>query len=448
MPCITMQRPQIANTNDSLIMPMKSVDMRQVATVILAGGNGTRLDPLTMTRCKPAVCFGGKYRLIDIPVSNAIHSGCSKIFIISQYLSASLHHHVFNTYHPGAFSSASIELLSAEQNHEGKSWFQGTACAVRQNLNYLTDLHAEYFLILSGDQLYNMNYQHLIAFAIETNADLVVAALPVNEEDAKRMGIMKLTRDGFITDFFEKPQEQELLNQLRLPASTLEQISQGACDKREFLGSMGIYVFKRQALLDLLQCDPREDFGKHLIPTKVSQGNVAAYIHNGYWEDIGTIESFFKANLALTSSNPEFNFCADKKHIFFRQHYLPAPKIANSLISNSIICEGSFVEAAEISNSILGLGSVIKQGSVIRNCYIMGHESLVTHQSNDVSNHLLIGENCIIDHAIIDKNVSIGRNVRLVNKDKLKHYTSEKVCIRDGIVIVKRGAHLPDGFIL
>ena len=316
MPCIMAQKPLIESISDSLNMPKKSVDMSQVATVILAGGNGTRLDPLTMTRCKPAVCFGGKYRLIDIPVSNAIHSGCSKIFIISQYLSASLHQHIFNTYHPGAFSSASIELLSAEQNHEGKSWFQGTACAVRQNLNYLTDLHAEYFLILSGDQLYNMNYQHMIAFAKETGADLVIAALPVNEEDAKRMGIMKLRRDGFITEFHEKPQEQELLNQLRLPESTLEQISRGANDKRQFLGSMGIYVFKRQALLDLLQCDTREDFGKHLIPTKVSQDNVAAYLHNGYWEDIGTIESFFKANLALTASNPEFNFCEDKRHIF------------------------------------------------------------------------------------------------------------------------------------
>ena len=334
MTCTLKSAPQMLNTNESLTISRKSVDMGQVATVILAGGNGTRLEPLTMTRCKPAVCFGGKYRLIDIPISNAIHSGCSKIFIISQYLSASLHQHIFNTYHPGVFPSASIELLSAEQNHGSKSWFQGTACAVRQNLNYLTELSAEYFLILSGDQLYNMNYQHMIDFAKETNADLVVAALPVNEEDAKRMGIMKINRDCFITEFHEKPQEQELLNQLRLPASTLEKIRRGNGDKRQFLGSMGIYVFKRQALLDLLQCDPREDFGKHLIPTKVSQGNVAAYLHNGYWEDIGTIESFFKANLALTASNPEFNFCEDKKHIFFRQHYLSAPKIGNSMITN------------------------------------------------------------------------------------------------------------------
>lgn len=443
-----LQDTQTINASTSLIIPKISVDMSHVATIILAGGNGTRLEPLTMTRCKPAVCFGGKYRLIDIPVSNAIHSGCSKIFIITQYLSASLHQHIFNTYHPGAFSSTAIELLSAEQKHGCKSWFQGTACAIRQNLNYLTEIPAEYFLILSGDQIYNMNFQHMIQFAKESDADLVVAALPVNEEDAKRMGVMKLDKHSFITEFYEKPQEQELLNHLRLPTSTLEQIARGDCDDREFLGSMGIYVFKRQALLDLLQCDPREDFGKHLIPTKVSQGNIAAYLHNGYWEDIGTIESFFKANIALTASNPEFNFCEDKKHIFFRQHYLSAPKIVNSTIANSIICEGSLVEAAEVTNSILGLRSVIKQGSLIRHSYIMGNDFYTSPKSDDISNTLLIGENCIIDHAIIDKNVHIGKNVQLINKNKLMNYSCDKICIRDGIIVVPRGTHLPDGFIL
>jgi|694.fasta_scaffold00191_91 glucose-1-phosphate adenylyltransferase len=443
-----LQDTQTINASTSLISPKISVDMSRVATIILAGGNGTRLEPLTMTRCKPAVCFGGKYRLIDIPVSNAIHSGCSKIFIISQYLSASLHQHIFNTYHPGAFSSTAIELLSAEQKHGCKSWFQGTACAIRQNLNYLTEIPAEYFLILSGDQIYNMNFQHMIQFAKESDADLVVAALPVNEDDAKRMGIMKLDKHNFITEFYEKPQEIELLNHLRLPTSTLEQIARDDCDDREFLGSMGIYVFKRHALLDLLLCDPREDFGKHLIPTKVSQGNIAAYLHNGYWEDIGTIESFFKANIALTASNPEFNCCEDKKHIFFRQYYLSAPKIENSTIANSIICEGSFVEAAEVTNSILGLRSVIKQGSIIRHSYIMGNDFYTSPKSDDISNTLLIGENCIVDHAIIDKNVHIGKNVQLINKNKLMNYSSDKICIRDGIIIVPRGTHLPDGFIL
>jgi len=383
------------------------------------------------------------------PISNAIHSGCSKIFVISQYLSSSLNQHIFNTYHPGAFSSAAIELISAEQRHSQKSWFQGTACAVRQNLHYFTETPAEYFLILSGDQIYNMNFQHLIDFAKETDADLVIAALPVNEEDAKRMGIMKLNEDYSVTEFYEKPQEQELLNHLRLPLSNLEKMVGGEAGKRQFLGSMGIYVFKRQALLDLLQCDSREDFGKHLIPTKVSQGNVVAYTHNGYWEDIGTIESFFKANIALTASNPGFKCCEEKKHIFFRQHYLSAPKIINSTIMNAIICDGSLVEAAEVSNSIIGLRSIVKQGSIIKNSYIIGNDFYSsTMHSECISSNPLIGENCIIDHAIIDKNVCIGNNVRLINKDKLMNYSNDKICIRDGIIVVPRGTHLPDGFIL
>lgn len=437
---------------DTCISPVRSrlsVNMNCVTTIILAGGNGTRLDPLTNTRCKPAVCFGGKYRLIDIPISNAIHSGCSKIFVISQYLSSSLNQHIFNTYHPGAISSAAIELISAEQRHSQKTWFQGTACAIRQNLHYFNEIPAEYFLILSGDQIYNMNFQHLIHFAKETDADLVIAALPVNEEDAKRMGIMKLNKDYSVTEFYEKPQEQELLNNLRLPSSALEEMIGGEIGKRQFLGSMGIYVFKRQALLDLLQCDLREDFGKHLIPTKVGQGNVFAYPHNGYWEDIGTIESFFKANIALTTPNPDFNFCEENKHIFFRQHYLSAPKIINSTILNSIICEGSFVEAAEVTHSIIGLRSIVKQGSIIRRSYVIGNDFYSSSsQSAGTSNNPLIGEYCIIDHAIIDKNVHIGRNVQLINKDKLMNYSSDKICIRDGIIIVPRGAYLPDGFIL
>lgn len=427
-----------------------STDMRHVTTIILAGGNGTRLDPLTNTRCKPAVCFGGKYRLIDIPISNAIHSGCSKIFVISQYLSSSLNRHIFNTFHPGVFSSTEIEMISVEQKHGEKNWFQGTACAVRQNMHYFTELPTDYFLILSGDQVYNMDYQHMIDFAKETQADLVVATLPVDENDAKRMGIMRLDENSFVKEFYEKPQEQGVLDQFRISTSILEKTTGKAVDeKRQFLGSMGIYVFKRQALIDLLQNDSREDFGKHLIPTKVRQGNVAAYIHHGYWEDIGTIGSFFKANIGLTASNPEFNCYEHNKHIFFRQHYLAAPKITYSAIKNSIICDGSIVEAAEVTNSIIGLRSLIKHGSIIRNSYLIGNEFQGSHVHPEyLANSPRIGENCLIDHAIIDKNVHIGNHVQLINKDKLQNYTSDKICIRDGIIVVPQGAHLPDGFIL
>lgn len=436
----------VKTTRTAAKMP---VDMRQVSTIVLAGGNGSRLDPLTISRCKPAVCFGGKYRIIDITISNAIHSGCSKISVITQYLSASLHQHIFNTYHPGAFPSVSMELLSAEQRPAQKTWYQGTACAVRQNLKYLMETPAEYFLILSGDQIYNMDFQDMVRFAKETDADLVVATLPVNETDAKRMGIMKIDKDRRITEFHEKPQEQELLKQLRLPTSMLDQISGQSTDERQFLGSMGIYVFKRQALLELLQSDSREDFGKHIIPTKVSQGSVAAYLYQGYWEDIGTIEAFYKTNIALTSPNPHFHFFDEKKPVFYRQHYLPAPKITNSLIQNSIICDGSSLEAAEIANSIVGLRTTIKHGSIIRDSYIMGNDFYSSPLHPEVeSNRPVIGENCIIDRAIIDKNVHIGKNVRLINRDKTSNYTSDQVCIRDGIIIVTRGSSIPDGFIL
>lgn len=432
------------NTKD---LQHTSVDMRNVTTIILAGGNGSRLDPLTKTRCKPAMSFGGKYRLIDIPISNAIHSGCPKIYVISQYLAASLNQHIFNTFHPGAFPLSAIELISAEQKPSGKTWFQGTACAVRQNINYFTEAQTEYFLILSGDQLYNMNFQHMVQFAKQTDADLVVASLPVNEHDAKRMGIMKIDESFSVKEFYEKPQEQELLNRLHLPKSTLENAVGKAIDgQKQFLGSMGIYLFKRQALIDLLQKDLREDFGKHLIPTKVSEGKVSAYIHDGYWEDIGTVESYYKANIALTEPNPAFNCNEQNKHIFSKQHYLSAPKIFHSTIMNSIICDGSTIEAAEITNSIIGLKTTLKQGSIIRNSYIMGNDFHPHSQYNVKAPE--IGENCIIDSAIIDKNVHIGKNVQLVNKDKLQHYNSDKVCIRDGIIIVPHGSCIPDGFIL
>lgn len=409
-----------------------TIDMQHVTTIILAGGNGSRLSPLTDTRCKPAVCFGGKYRLIDIPISNAIHSGCQKIFVITQYLSASLHKHVFNTFHPGAFPSTLIELISAEQKHGEKTWFQGTACAVRKNMHYFTESPSDYFLILSGDQVYNMDFQDMVRFAKKTNADLVVATLPVDEEDAKRMGIMKINEHSIIENFCEKPQEQEQLNHFCLSTTDA---------KKPFLGSMGIYLFKRQALIDLLLKDPREDFGKHLIPTQVKQGNVAAYIHNGYWEDIGTIGAYYKANIALTTHQPEFNCHEPNRHIFFKQHYLAAPRIMNSVLTNSIICDGSIVEAAEVTNSIIGMRSSIKQGSIIRNSYILGNEHHPSYTP-------MIGEKCLIDHAIIDKNVRIGNNVQLINREKLNNFTNDKVCIRDGIIVVPHGTHIPDGFIL
>ncbi len=438
------------NDAESNPVPIKyDVDMSHVAAVILGGGEGTRLVPLTTTRCKPAICFGGKYRLIDVPMSNAINSGCFKIFLITQFLSASLHQHIFRTYRLGNCSPGYIELLTAEQRPSQKIWFQGTADAIRQNIEYLSEASVEYFLILSGDQLYNMDFRKMVRFAKETKADLVIAALPVAVEEAKRMGLLKLNEDRFITKFCEKPQTQELLDQMEMPEVTMAHLGPHTNPARKYLGSMGIYLFKREALLSLLRQDLREDFGKHLIPTKVSLGNVAAFLHEGYWEDIGTISSFYQANIALTAPNPHFDCYDVRNPIISPSYHLPGPKISNTHVNQSIICEGAHVEADEISHSIIGLRAVLKAGCIIRNSYIMGNDYF---HAPIPSEHLpvtpQIGENCIIDRAIIDKHAYLGRGVQLLNKKKLDHYTSDHVYIRDGIIVVPRGAVLPDGFVI
>lgn len=425
------------------------VDMRHVAAIILGGGQGTRLFPLTKWMCKPALCYGGRYCLIDIPISNAIHSGCHKIFIITQFLSSSLHQHIFKTYRLDPFSSGFIELLPAEEKHLNKKWFQGTADAVRQNLDYFIDSPAEYFLILSGDQLYNMDFVEMLHFAHKTDADLVIATLPIEEKDAKRMGVLKINADHFISSFCEKPREASELNKMRLSKQQMQTLEISSESRQNFLGSMGIYLFKRKALIDLLLNDPGHDFGKHLIPAQVAEGNAAAFIFQGYWEDIGTIESFYQANMALTGNHPLFNCYDEEWRIFACPANLPGPKIFNTQVNNSIICEGSFVEADEVSRSIFGPRTIVRKGSIIRDSYLIGNDFYPSRNTpTRLPETFQIGENCIIRNAIIDKHVQIGNGVQLINKDKLLHFDSENVYIRDGIIVVSRGASIPDGFII
>ncbi len=427
-----------------------SVDMKQVASIILGGGEGTRLYPLTLTRSKPAVNFGGKYRLIDVPISNSIHADCHKVFVLTQFLSSSLHHHIFQTYMQGGKSSGLIEILTAEQKPSQKSWFQGTADAVRQNIDYLLESPVEYFLILSGDQLYNINFHEMVLFAKQTDADVVVATLPVTAQEAKRLGILKVDKRHFITEFHEKPQDDALLEKLRSPADLIERIGIAPESQRDYLGSMGIYLFKRKALVELLTKDTREDFGKHLIPTQVSSGRIAAFLYDGYWEDIGTIETFYQANMALTQPDPKFSFYDEVRPIFTCRYDLPPAKFYHTQIKQTILCEGSVIDADEVSHSLLGPRTVVHKGSIIRDSYLMGND----YYESPIRDHLrlppvpCIGENCIINRAIIDKNVKIGKGVQLINKQKLTQYNGENVFIRDGIIIVPRGATVPDGFIL
>jgi glucose-1-phosphate adenylyltransferase len=421
------------------------VDMNRVAAIILGGGKGTRLFPLTQCRCKPAISFGGRYRLIDVPISNSINSGCHKIFVITQFLSSSLHQHIFQTYRQDIFSNGFLEMLPAEQRHEHDRWFEGTADAVRQNRDYFIDTPVDYFLILSGDQLYKMDFRRMVQFAKQTDADMVVGALPISKQDAKRMGVLKIDKDHFITNFHEKPQEEEILEKM---ASFYDRDTPYSVS-RPYLGSMGIYLFKREALLSLLEMDTREDFGKHLIPTKVRMGNAVAFLHEGYWEDIGTIASFYEANLALTQESPIFNTYEEAWPVFSCRYNLPGPKIHDTHVVNSIICEGGIIEAKEISNSILGPRTVVKKGCEIRGCYFIGNDFYRPPLRTDrLPEELHIGENCVIHKAILDKHVCLGNNVRLINKNNLENYSSDDVYIRDGIIVVPRGSVLPNNFVL
>ena len=443
MPTLTSRHSSKAPmrpTHDS-----SNVNMKEVASVILAGGEGSRLYPLTLSRCKPAVSFGGKYRLIDVPISNSIHSECQKIYILTQFLSSSLHHHLFQTYLQGGKSSELIEILTAEQKPSHQHWFLGTADAVRQNIQYLLESSVEYFLILSGDQLYHLDFRAMVSFAKKTDADLVIAALPVGERDAGRMGILSVNEDDFVVDFHEKPQDKTLLNTLKSRSSVLERANAGSTSKRPYLGSMGIYLFKRQALIDLLASDLREDFGKHLIPTQVKKGKTAAFFYDGYWEDIGTIETFYHANINLTTENPPFDFYHPARPIFSHRYDLPPAKISNASIKEAILCEGSVVDADEVTSSLIGPRTHIQKGTIIRNSYLMGNDYFSEKHRSPVTPS--IGQNCIIKGAIIDKNVSIGHGVHLTNKNKITQYNSDNLFVRDGIIIVPRGATLPDGFI-
>lgn len=422
------------------------LDMNRLAVVVLGGGRGTRLFPLTENRCKPALSFGGRFHLIDIPISNSINSGCKKIYVITQFLSSSLHQHIFKTYRHCFHFDGFIEMLPAEEKPMQKEWFQGTADAIRQNLHYLYETPVDYFLILSGDQLYHMNFQHMLQYAKETDADVVIGAILSSKAMAKRMGVLKINNDSFITHFEEKPQDETLLKKLLCSQKTFKEKFD---TEKPYLGSMGIYLFKREALFKLLTEDTRADFGKHLIPAIVKQGKAAAYLFEDYWEDIGTIESFYNANMALTDADPPFNCYNEASPIFSDLSHLPGPKIYNSHIQQSIVCEGSIIEANQVTHSILGPRTMVKKGTIIEDSYIMGNNfytpPIVTHS---LPENLYIGEDCIIKKAILDKHVSLGPRVKLVNRNNLQTYDGDNVYIRDGIIIVPKGTSLPEGFTL
>ncbi|MGB7070918.1 MAG: glucose-1-phosphate adenylyltransferase [Pyrinomonadaceae bacterium] len=421
-----------------------------VVSVILGGGAGTRLFPLTRERSKPAVPLGGKYRLIDVPVSNCINSNITQIFVLTQFNSASLNRHISRTYRFSSFSTGFVEVLAAEQTKDNPEWFQGTADAVRQMLPHLRDWRVDTLLILSGDHLYRMNYQRFLQRHLDTGADVTISVVPCRADEAEGFGLLKTDDAGKITEFKEKP-KGEALASMKVDTTHFG-LTAGEAEARPYLASMGIYVFTYDRLVELLENDDKVDFGGEIIPAAINKYNVQSHFFDGYWEDIGTIRAFYNANLDLASPLPKFNFFDTESPIYTRSRYLPPSKVHDCDIDNSMISEGCILNGVYARNSIIGLRSRIDKGTRIENSIIMGSdffESIEEIRSN-VSNsnpHIGIGENTQIRNSIIDKNVRIGKNVNLLNSGRIEHLDGPagSYFIREGIIVVPKNATVADG---
>jgi len=416
---------------------MTNVTTANVLTLILGGGRGTRLYPLTRYRAKPAVPVGGKYRLIDIPLSNCINSGLEKIFLLTQFQSHSLHTHVSTTYVFDAFSKGFVEILAAEQTEQSSDWYQGTADAVYHHRARIDKPVYSDVLLLSGDQLYRMDYRGLIEAHRGRKADVTIATIPVTREQARAFGIMRMDGQGCLTEFHEKPQDDQLLDSLSADPRYLspEAVSQG----RELLGSMGIYVFRKEPLLELLADRGNIDFGRHLIPAAIERLRVFGTVFEGYWEDIGTINNFYRANLALGRADAPFRFWDPHFPIYTRPRFLPPTRLAGTMVAESIVAEGCIVEAASIAGSVIGVRSVIGRGAQVRDSVIIGadyYESELEDAHPDVP--LGIGEGAVIERAIVDKNARIGAGARIVNARGVAEEDGANYYIRDGIVIIPK----------
>jgi glucose-1-phosphate adenylyltransferase len=429
--------------------------LKKVLAIILGGGVGTRLYPLTKLRAKPAVPLAGKYRLIDIPVSNCINSEILKIYVLTQFNSASLNRHISRAYNFSGFSDGFVEVLAAQQTKENPNWFQGTADAVRQYLWLFQEWDVDQYLILSGDHLYRMDYREFVQRHLDTKADITLSVLPMDEKRASDFGLMKTDDSGRVISFSEKP-KGEALKEMQVDTTKLGLTPQQAKDS-PYIASMGIYVFNKDVLIELLKESPeRTDFGKEIIPTSAKDHNVQAYLFDGYWEDIGTIEAFYDSNLALTKQpHPPFSFYDEQAPIYTRQRYLPPSKLLDCHITESIISEGCILKECRIDHSVLGVRSRIEAGCSIEDSLIMGsdfYEPFAERQSNSEKGSVPvgIGAETRIRRAIIDKNARIGRHVQIINKDRVEEAEKEELgfYIRSGIVVVLKNAIIPDGMII
>ena len=423
------------------------VKKKNVIAIILGGGQGSRLYPLTETRSKPAVPIGGKYRLVDIPISNCMNSDIYKMFVLTQFNSASLNAHIKNTYNFSIFSHAFVDILAAEQTPDNPTWFQGTADAVRQCMPHFLNHDFDHALILSGDQLYQMDFNEMLDAHIKNEADISIATLPVNAKDAPEFGILKTNSESCIESFIEKP-AKELLPDWESNVS-----DQMKSEGKHYLASMGIYIFNRKLLIDIMSNKETKDFGKEIIPQAVGNKKILSFQYEGYWTDIGNIDSFFEANIGLTEDLPKFNLFDNENKIYTRPRLLPPSKFQNTLVDKSLISEGCILNGKEIKRSVIGIRSRVGDGTIIQNSYVMGndyYQNIETMNEDRESGKILvgIGERCFINNALIDKNCRIGNDVYINGGAHLGDFSNELYAIKDGIVVIKKGAMIPDNYII
>lgn len=417
----------------------------RVLAIILGGGQGSRLHPLTHSRSKPAVPIAGKYRLVDIPISNCINSDIKRMYVLTQFNSASLNRHIKDTYHFSFFSTAFVDVLAAEQTPQSGSWFQGTADAVRQSVHHMKRHDFDYVLILSGDQLYQMDFNYMIEEHVKKKADISIATLPVHANDATEFGILKTDENGYIKTFVEKPPKDKLEGLVSEVSDNMKRSG------RFYLASMGIYIFNRDLLFKLLEDTNNVDFGKHIIPGAIQNFSVISYPYEGYWTDIGNIQSFFEANLGLTDDIPQFDLYNVSKKIYTHARVLPTTKISGTTMDKTVIADGCIIHAAKIERSVIGIRARIGKDSTVINTYMMGcdyYESLDEIAREHIEILMGIGERCYIKNAIIDKNCRIGDDVRINGGKHLENKETNEYVIKDGIVVIKKGAVIPKGYVI
>jgi len=416
----------------------------QVLGIILGGGQGSRLYPLTKDRSKPAVPIAGKYRLVDIPISNCINSDIKRMYVLTQFNSASLNAHIKNTYHFSFFSSAFVDVLAAEQTIHSDEWFQGTADAVRQSMRHFLQNDFEYALILSGDQLYQMDFNDMIDKHKKSGAEISIATHPVTAKDATSFGLLKTNNENIITSFIEKPGKELLSNWTSDVGDDMK--AQG----RDYLASMGIYIFNRDLLKKLMENPDTNDFGKEIIPQAIENHKTLSYQYEGYWEDIGNIDSFFEANIGLTDDVPKFNLY-NEKGVYTRARILPTSKISDSILNKAVIGDGCIIQAKKIERSVIGIRSRIGKNSLISNTYMMGndyYETLEEVENNNKEILMGIGDRCYIHNCIVDKNCRIGDDVRINGGRHIKNIETDNYMVKDGIVVIKKDATIAKGTII